>query len=255
VDSLKPVQGASQPKSIRIGIAVSVFVLLGVLIFAIAIGSKSASPEATLVWLEPIQFAGQMQTNRFARVYYKALNFAAPVLRHFQRPKTQILIASKFLAAHDVSMSQLGIGASNGTNQTGVQAWILSPVELEQIEKQMKRMKGLEVVNAPRITLTDGTTASVCCGQTDPKSLQFIGVTVDVAPRIASHQFVVPMSAIYTELNGAIQTNLYAACRVVVPNAGGILISSPESKDTNGTNYWIILSPTAIDASGKMIRL
>jgi len=52
-----------------------------------------------------------------------------------------------------------------------------------------------------------------------------------------------------------VRTNLSAACRVTLQNAGGVLISSPVSRDLNGTNYWLILAPTAIDGYGKPIKL
>jgi hypothetical protein len=102
--------------------------------------------------------------------------------------------------------------------------------------------------------------ASVCVGQSLPQTLIFIGVTLDVMPKIASHQIQLATSALYTGLNegdtmSPVRTNLSATCRVFVPNAGGVLMASPGSKDINGTNYWLILSPAAVDGFGKPINL
>jgi hypothetical protein len=53
----------------------------------------------------------------------------------------------------------------------------------------------------------------------------------------------------------SIRTNLCVACRVTLPNAGGLLIKGADSRAENAINYWLLLCPTAIDAAGNAIKL
>lgn len=248
----------SNRRRIRLCIFIFTFAILATVIVGLAIALKNRAPEANLVWLDPARFARQIRPGPFKRLYYRALNFAAPVLQHFRRPKKTILVNSQILAVHGATVSQLGLGNPTGTNATGAQVWICP--EFERTQRQLKTMKGVDVVNAPRIMVGDGTAASISCGNTYPKTGAFVGVTVDVAPKIVSHQLQLPMNVVYSELNGdssanPIRTNLSAACRILVPNAGGILITSPEAQNRSGTNYWLILSAAAVDGLGKTIKL
>jgi hypothetical protein len=259
MDTAQGAQNSSQSKPLRTGIIIVALALLAVVIVAI-ISSNKPAPVPSFVWLDPTQFARQMQPGRLKRLYYKIVNFTAPVWQHFRRPKTNILIDSKILAVHGLSTGDLAIGAAMATNQTGIQIWILSPSELDDLRQRLKTANGIDVVNAPRIlTVADGTPASIFVGNALPPTLASVGVTIAVSPKIASHQVQLAMNALYTEQNDSptipIRTNLSAACRIRLPNAGGVLISSPESKDLNRTNYWLILDSTAIDRYGKPIKL
>jgi hypothetical protein len=260
MDSTWAEQKPSRSKVIRIEIIIAVIALSVVCIFKITQSPQNAAPQATLVWLDPAEFAPKMRPGRLKMLYYKALNFTAPVWQRFRHPKTHILIASKVLAARGVTTTQLGVGAAIGTNDAGAHAWILSSSAMEDMRHRLKTLDGIDLVNAPTITVGDGTRASVLVGQSTPQTPTFVGMRVDVIPKIAAHQFQLAMSALYSEPNpgieaGSVRTNLLVACRVMVPNGGGILITGPDPKDSNGTNYWLILSPTAIDGFGKPIRL
>ena len=50
-------------------------------------------------------------------------------------------------------------------------------------------------------------------------------------------------------------SNFSAACRVFIPNGGGLVISTPSAPDTGGGSYWFIVSPAAIDPRGNRINL
>jgi hypothetical protein len=235
------------------------------------ISSNKPKPEPDFVWLDQTQFSRQVRPGRLKRLYYKVVNFTAPVWRHFRKPKTHILIGCKFLAVHSPLTGALGIGAAMATNESGSQVWILSAPELDTLRQRLKTANGIQVVTEPSLTVADGTKASIMVGSVTTivpagignfnfPSNAFIGVTVDVDPKIVSHEFQLAMSTVYimdsvlTNVSG-VRTNISAACRVRLSNAGGVLISSPFSKDLNGTNYWLILSPTAIDGYGKPIKL
>jgi hypothetical protein len=236
-------------------------VLAAVLVAALVgiIAPKKPAPESTFVWLDPSQFARQRQPGRLKRLYYKVVNFTAPVWRHFTRPKTHILITSKILSVHGVTTSELGIGAATATNETGAQIWLLSPSAVADLRQRLNTANGIEVVNAPSVTTADGLPASIFVGHAQPQTLASIGVSLDVNPKIVAHQFHFDLNAVYTDANNGasmtIRTNLSAACRVRLSNASGVLITSPGPKEVHGTNCWLILSATAIDGFGRTINL
>jgi hypothetical protein len=256
MDSPAPAPISNRNKGLRIWFIVLAAFLVAALVGIIA--QKKAAPEPTFVWLDQSQFARQTQPGRLKRLYYKVVNFTAPVWRHFRRPKTQILITSKILAVHGVTTSQLDIHGAMATNGTGAQVWLLSPSQLADLGKRLKTVNGVEVVNAPRLITTDGEMASIFVGHSQPQTLASIGISIDLSPNIVAHQLQLAMNAVYTDDNDGptmpIRTNLSATCRVRLPNASGVLMASPLSNDLNGTNNWLILSP-AIDGSGKPIKL
>ena len=47
-----------------------------------------------------------------------------------------------------------------------------------------------------------------------------------------------------------VTTNLVTTCRVLLPNSGGLLVKDNGAMDSHGTNYWLIISPAAVDARG-----
>jgi hypothetical protein len=260
MDSPAPAPGSNPAKRIRIWLVAVAACLAAALVAIVA--PKKPAPEPTFVWLDQTQFARQMQPGRLKRLYYKVVNFTAPVWRHFSRPKTQILITSKILAVHGVTTAQLDIHEAMATNETGAQVWLLSPSQLADLGKRLKTVNGIDVVNAPRLITSDGEGASIFVGHTQPQTpqtLASIGILLNLSPKIVAHQLQLAMNALYTDDDDGpampIRTNLSAACRLRLQNAGGVLLSTPLPKDLNGTNYWLILSPTAIDGSGKPIKL
>lgn len=257
MDSTAPAQVPNRRRGIRVWVIIAVACLIAV--FIAIFSSKKNAPEPNFVWLDQAQFARQMHPGRLKRLYYKVVNFTAPVWKHFTRPKTQILIASKILSVHGVTTGQVGIGAAVATNETGAQIWLLSPVELDDLRQRLKTEDGIHVVNALSVMTADGEPASIFSGYADSKTLASIGIIMDLDPKVVAHQFQLAMNAVYTDENDnptiPVRTNLSVACRVRLSNAGGVLISSPVSRELNGTNYWLILAPTAIDGYGKPIKL
>lgn len=257
MDSPPPASGSNQRKRILIWLIIAVACLVVAIVGAIVSSNKPA-PEPAFVWLDQSQFAHQ-QLGRLTRLYYKVVNFTAPVWRHFRPSKTQIHITSEILAVHDLTNRQLDIGSSMATNETGVQVWLLSPSRLDDLRQRLKTAHGIELVSSPSLTTLDGLSGSMFVGSTHPRTLASIGVSLDLSPKIVAHQFQLAVNAVHTEECDSqamgVRTNLSAACRVTLSNAGGVLITSPMSKDKSGTNYWLILSSTAIDGFGNPVKL
>lgn len=256
MDSLPSTPPPNQTRTIRTGIFIAA---IGLVVAIVAILSlNKPKPEPAFVWLDQSQFSRQMRPGRLKQLYYKVVNFTAPVWRHFRRPKTQILIAAKILAGKGVTTGQLGIGAAIATNDSGTQVWILSVAELNDFRQRFKT-NGIQVVTAPSVITVDRQPASLFSGYTIPQISASIGVSMYVSPTIASHDLHLEINAVHTELNDSpttsVSTNISATCRVRLPNAGAVLITSPPAKDTSSTNYWLLMSSTAIDGYGKPIKL
>jgi len=256
MDSLPSTPAPNRTRTIRTGIFIAA---MGLVVAIVTIfTSNKPKPEPTFVWLDQSQFSRQMQPGRLKRLYYKVVNLTAPVWQRFRRPKTQIQIAAKILAVKGVTTGQLGIGVAIATNDSGTQVWILSATELNDLRQRLPT-NGFEAVSTPSITTVDGLSASIFSGHTLPQTSASIGVSMYVSPKIASHDVHLAINAVYTEPNDSpiipVRTNISAACRVRLPNAGGVVIMSPPAKDAYSTNYWLILSPTAIDGYGKPIKL
>ena len=264
MDPAQPVVAPNRTKAIHTWIIIAAVCLLVVIVAIVAL--KNPAPGPQLQWLDQTQFARQMQPGRLKRLYFKIVHITAPVWQRFRKPKTPIRISSEFLAFHGLFSGDLGIGAAMATNKTGAAVWILSPAELDDLRERLKTVNDFAVVSAPSIFVADGTPASIRVAWPGPSrgpisgGNVFVGVTLDVNPKILSRELQLAVSAVYTEPNEGsfvdpIRTNISAACRVRLSNAGGVLISSPVSKDLNGAKYWLILSPIAIDRFGKPIKL
>jgi hypothetical protein len=257
MDSPQPVSVPNRTRFTGIWLIIAAASL--VVVFVAIVASRHPAPEPNFVWLDQSQFARQTRPGRLKTLYFKIVRITAPIWQRFRRPKTNILIDSKIMAVHGASTSDLGVGAAMATNKSGVQIWMLSPSELHDLRQRLKTAQGIDLVNAPRIVDVDGMTASIFVGQSLPHTSAPVGVTIDVTPKIAIHQLQLAINALYTEQNDSptipLRTNLSAAFRVRLSNAGGLLISTPISRDLNRTNYWLILESTAIDGRGKPINL
>jgi len=222
------------------------------------IASKKAAPEPTFVWLDQSYFARQMQPGRLKRLYFKVVSLTAPVWQRFRRPKMHIQTEAKILAAQGLITGQFGIGTAIATNDSGTQVWILSAAELKDLRQRLSTNR-FEVVWAPSITTEDRGGGGISFGKALPQTSAWVGISMVVGPKITSHEIQLEINAFYTEPNDSptipIRTNLSAAFRAKLSNGGGAMISSPVSRDLNGTNYWLILESTAVDSSDKPIKL
>ncbi len=94
-----------------------------------------------------------------------------------------------------------------------------------------------------------------------PKSGHFteIPATVNLAitPKIVSQS--VKLTYIITPIQSPVvpatlKTNAVIGFRVLVPDAGGILINCDNSAGANGRGPWLLFSPSREDASGNPIK-
>jgi len=256
MDSLPSTPPPNRTKAIRTWIIIAAICLVVAIVTIIS--SNKPKPGSNFVWLDQSQFA-YPPPGRLKRLYYKVVNLTAPVWQHFRPPKKHICITSELLAVHGLTTGRLEIGSSMATNETGAQVWLLSPSQLDNVQQRLKTAHGIERIDAPSLTTVDGQSGFIFAGHAHRQTLASIGFALHLSPKIVTHKIQLAVYAVDTEECDSpptgVRTNLSAACRVTLSNAGGVLISSPLSKDLNGTNYWLILSPTAVDGHDKPIKM
>ena len=183
------------------------------------------------------------------------MNVTGPLWRHFQRAKQQILIEAKFVAAASAVAQKSGLGAPARTNSDGTLGWILSPSELTVFRKLLRETPEAEVLGAPRLTMVDGMHGGLVQGGLG-RSL-----AVDVIATMASPGIRLLVKAESTEPNKtnslgtvvSLKTNIAAACRVLIPNSGGVVLLGANPKEHSLTNHWIILSAATVNARGQPV--
>ena len=244
----------------KVGIIALSALLLALIIFF----CTSTPPDDKLVWLTVGELARTKQGTPFRRMKDKLMGWTAAHWKSFWSSRPQILIDSRLLTLSKAAADQTDLGAPVATNSDGARAWILSPAELSGLLQRLKTMPDASLLRRPRAQTAASTSANVFFGETRLVSgTNFpIGLTLDVTPKVRSGAIQVLIGFTSTAFVSsppanapAVSTNLAVACRVLLPNSGGLVVAGSNASYAQGTNYWLILSPTAVGARGNPIKL
>ena len=244
----------------KVGIIALSALLLALIIFF----CTSTPPDDKLVWLTVGELARTKQGTPFRRMKDKLMGWTAAHWKSFWSSRPQILIDSRLLTLSKAAADQTDLGAPVATNSDGARAWILSPAELSGLLQRLKTMPDASLLSRPRAQTAAGTSANVFSGETRLVSgTNFpIGLTLDVTPKVryGSIQLLIGFTSTAFVSSPpanapAVSTNLAVACRVLLPNTGGLVVAGSNANHAQGTNYWLILSPTAVGAQGNPIKL
>jgi hypothetical protein len=238
-----------------LAVGVSLLVILVVLFLAFA------SPNEQFAWLTPAQMAQATHAGPFTQLKYKLIRLAGPLMRFYHRNRPNILISSNILKTSSPA-APADLGPPFITNSGGMSAWILLPAELTSLRQALKTNSAVTMLPSPRIQTASGGAAMAMVGQSitvSPGGITNIGITLDTVVTASSGSVKMLLGASSTELAGqsitnGIKTNFSAACRVVLPDAGALVINCRNSDASNPTNYWLIVSPVLVDATGKPIK-
>jgi hypothetical protein len=240
-------------------------IALSVLLLALIFFFSSSTPsDDKLVWLTAGELARTKQGSPFRRMKDKLMGWTAAHWKSFWSSRPQILIDSRLLTLSKAAADQTDLGAPVATNSDGARAWILSPAELSGLLQRLKTMPDASLLSRPRAQTAASTSANVFFGETRLVSgTNFpIGLTLDVTPKVRSGSIQVLIGFTSTAFvlsppanAPAVSTNLAVACRVMLPNSGGLVVAGSNASHAQGTNYWLILSPTAVGARGNPIKL
>lgn len=245
--------------ALRIGGIAFGILLLAIFLFLVLTSLSGRK----VVWLTPAEFARSTQPGPFTTFKQKVKTLASPLWRYYRRTRLQIRIDSSMLTL-SAAAAEIRLGAPVTTNANGMRAWILLPAELNALQAQFKTNAGALLVGAARVQTFDGSRAQLSHTMQAPtwgKPTTVLALTVDLIPKVVSGSVKLTTSVTYTEMTApppgkvfAVKTNLTAACRVFLPNGGGLVVEEASVKDAIGDIYLLILSPTVFDAQGNPIK-
>ncbi len=244
---------------------VAVLVFLGILLpGSILFLTLNVSPNQKLVWLTPAEFRQTTQPALFARIKYTIINLTGPFLRGFIRVRPQIDIASSLMTLTTAAGETTGLGPPAATNSAGARSWVLAPDDFQSFQRRLKTISGAAVLSRPRISTASGGQSQLSMGEAtipEGKSSRS-SLTIAIIPKVANGSIKLLVCATSTEVPASpganlplIQTNLAVSCQALLSNGGGLVLEAGPTKAGAGTNYWLIISPTAIDARGNPIKL
>jgi hypothetical protein len=202
-------------------------------------------------------------SGRLARLKDKVISLTARFWRRYWNTQPQILVDSSLLTLSAAAAEQTGLSALVATNSEGTRAWILSPTELSDLLQRLKTTPEASLLSRPRAQTAAGTSARTFFGNTvllAGKNVP-VGLTLEVSPKVRSGSIQLLLGFTSTKsipspaANATLSTNLAVACRVLLPNSGGLVVAGRKTGDLRGTNFWLILSTWAVDARGQPIKL
>ena len=204
-----------------------------------------------VVWLAQ----SDLQAGRFETLKYTLMRWTAPLWRGYWSRQPLVLVNSTMLATPAAFHTQFGLGLPAETNADGLQVWTLSAAEFKSLRQQLETLPDEIKLGSPRVQTAAGVWSSVSMLNAGS------GLTVTLQAKTHGNSWTLTTGAILTEpgqsasTNGLLlHTNFAAACRATIPNAGALVIQSANRIEAAGTNYWLIVSPVAIDAQGKPIQ-
>ena len=262
----EPAPTLKRPLNPRLKVTLKLtLVFLGILLLGIVLFFMlHVSPDRTLVWLTPAEFRQTTRPGIFTRIKYDIINLTGPFLRGFFRYRPQINIDSSLMAVSAAASEATDLGNPTATNTAGLRAWVLSPNDLQRFQRGLKTNPDAAVVSRPRISTANGIQAQLSVGQSAPaggKSIP-VGLTIEIMPKVANGSLKLLVRFVSTEKAASprgdsafIRTNLAVSCQALLPNGGALVVDGGSATPASGTNYWLIVSPTAIDARGQPIKL
>jgi hypothetical protein len=249
----------NRPRAVRHFLAVFASLVLVLVLFVLFL--TLASPNPQFVWMTPAQMAQATHPGPLTQLKYKLIRLAGPLMRYYHRNRPNIVISSNIITISSPS-APAALGAPFITNAAGMSAWILSPAELLTFRQALKTNTSVTMLSSPRILTASGGMARAVIGQSITLSsggATNVGITLDTVTTASSGSVKMLLGASSTELAGhfianGLKTNFTAACRVLLPDAGALVINCRNADATNPTNYWLIVSPVLVDATGKPIK-
>lgn len=239
-------------------------IALGVLLLVIVSFFTDSAPSGDkVVWLTPAQLARINQRGPLTRAKDRLMHWTAPLWKFYWRSRPQILIDSSLLTLSAAAAEQTSLGAPVAANIDGMRAWILSPAELSAFQQRLKTASDASLIGKPRAQTANGARARMFVGNSVLVAGNNvpIGLTADFVPRIVHNSVKLMIAVASTEAitppsgnRTAVKTNFAAVCRALIPNVGGLVVAGDNAKDADGKSYWLIVSPTALDARGKPLK-
>ncbi len=238
--------------------------MLGMLLLSITpLLTLASRPGPPFAWLTQAEMARLTNPGPLTRLKDKLMNLTAPLWRRYWNTQPEIGMGCRLLTLSAAAADQTGLSAAVATNSNGVRAWTLSPAELGRFLQRLKTTPGVSLLSRPRLQTLNGVTGQMFIGSTGyvVQTNTPVEVMMDLIPQVSSGSVRLTLRVTSTETvnlpsgyPAAVRTNLAVACRVWLPNAGGLVLNGGNARAGSGTNHWLIISPTAFDAQGHPIK-
>jgi hypothetical protein len=193
-----------------------------------------------------------------------------PFIHNYWHSRPNIKIAADVMSFSAAAAEQIGLGAPAATNTDGLRLWLVSPSDLAVFQNRLVGLSGVKTISKSRIQTRDGMQGNVQEGgpaitgsqgslTTNWSTMNHF--TVTLTPKIASSSIRLTIGVLATEetispsSRPTIKTKLAAACRILTPNGGALIIDGGNATDGSGNSYWLIASPTAVDSNGNPVKL
>ncbi|SPE54189.1 hypothetical protein SBV1_1750019 [Verrucomicrobia bacterium] len=269
-EPLAAVTSRSLPKGRRwaaLALAAAVVVLV-VLAFVFILLLRT---NRDLIWLTPDQMARIEHPGPLLQMRRKLTNLTRPLWQPFRRMGPNLQIKASLFSLSGKALDQVKLPAAPRLNSDGTRAWILAPNDLAMLEEKLKEVPSASNICVAALFTANGVQSRLSIGETLRVGANSwpIGLTVDVVAKFAAGSVKASIGVISTQRAPALPdqpsspelktaspviTNLATACRVLLPNGGGLLVDSTGWPQAGGTNYWVIISPTAVDSRGQPIK-
>ncbi|HWW00594.1 MAG TPA: hypothetical protein VNZ64_12925 [Candidatus Acidoferrum sp.] len=257
LESMMPVDGRPKPRR-RVEIILAMALLAVLLGIVLLWRSFSYRSEPAFQWLTPAEFSHTTRLTPFTGIAYKLMNLAPALWRGYLSRRPHLSISARLYALTQGAEMQIGLPAASSTNTHGERAWFLSPVELKALQQEATTNLSFRLVTQAGIQTADGLHCTVMTGTSASNPT---GLTLDALPKVSPGwvRLLAAASSIENRqgsspFSATLHTNLAAAFRVRIPNQGGLLLAAPTDKSGSETNYWILISGTAVDSTGVPIK-
>ncbi len=214
--------------------------------------SLAAPSEPAFRWLTPAQFAQATKPGPFTLLGYRLLNLTGPIWHGFVSLRPQINLSARlYVAALDIQR-EMPLPGSPFTNPDCARAWLLSAPVAKALREQLKTNSAATPINEANIITSDATRCTLTTGPMP------CGLALDVLPKVASGALRLLLAANSTDVtvsgtSAQSRTNLAAFCIAHLQNGGALVLAPAISNDAGGTNLFLIISATAVDARGLPI--
>jgi hypothetical protein len=220
-------------------------------------------PANDLIWLTPAQFAQASHAGPWTRLKYRVKALLGPALKYV-RPSRPNIITRETMLALNAEAARLAEPQrpAMATNTAGISVWELSAAELKAVQQRLPTLPGAQTLRTGAIVTASGGQARLMMldAQSPGARSAPAGLTCDASAKYSGGAICLLLGLTSTEKAPAgagqsqsLQTNFTFACRARLENAGALLIERRADGSSASTNYWFIVSSTAVDARGNPI--
>lgn len=226
----------------------------------VAVFGRAQRPRPGFAWINPAELWERTRPSALSRLKFRILRLPGPLWGWYMKGREQIQVQARLFTISAATTHPAALPPNCYTNLDGVRAWVLSPEQLTTFTGDLGTASHASLCTAMAVTTYDGGQfiAADASGATPTTN----SLTIQMLPTVAGTSFEMTLGAASTSSDflpdgtfGGQITNITAACRVLIPNGGGLLLASPATAPSKSPSYWVVLSAVAVDSRGKPKKL